>query len=159
MILLRFVFCNYLSLILFLSFFSAFLFFFFSRTFEEFTRIRRPATDALAELSLQNYIEMRSLTGKTWFPLEKTLRICAHIFDSIALATHLFNGFLFPACPTTVQCAKPNVKIKFCQSQWQPLEWLPQPFWPNDTGTMHGRFQSNSGTKSNLPSDFFSNWF
>jgi len=43
------------------------------QVFEQFSLIRQPSTDALCELSLQNYVEMRSLTAQTWFVYKKKL--------------------------------------------------------------------------------------
>eukprot|EP01084_Bolivina_argentea_P115244 204969_1 len=49
--------------------------------FDMFSKTRQPATEALSHLSLQNYVEMRSLTAKQWFvykkKLEKTLNYYA----------------------------------------------------------------------------------
>ena len=39
--------------------------------FNEFSNKRQPSCDALSLLSLQNYVEMRSLTGKKWFLYKK----------------------------------------------------------------------------------------
>ena len=39
--------------------------------FEEISKTRPAATDALSDLSLRNYVEMRSLTAKTWFVYKK----------------------------------------------------------------------------------------
>jgi len=41
--------------------------------FDAFTEHRQPSTDALSRLSLQNYVEMRSLTAKQWFVYKKKL--------------------------------------------------------------------------------------
>jgi len=46
---------------------------------EEYSRLRQPAADALADLSLNNYIEMRSKTASTWFRFRK--RIEHHLHD------------------------------------------------------------------------------
>merc|ERR1712060_577968 len=41
--------------------------------FEAFSAHRQPSTAALSQLSLQNYVEMRSLTAKKWFVYKKML--------------------------------------------------------------------------------------
>lgn len=51
------------------------------QVFDAFSAHRQPSAEALSQLSLQNYVEMRSLTAKKWFvykkKLEKTLNYCA----------------------------------------------------------------------------------
>ncbi|MES1910104.1 MAG: hypothetical protein MHM6MM_002761 [Cercozoa sp. M6MM] len=44
-----------------------------ARAFAEFSRVWRPAADALADLSLANYREMASLTARPWFSWKKAL--------------------------------------------------------------------------------------
>merc|ERR1719474_42101 len=41
--------------------------------FDGFSAHRQPSTEALSQLSLQNYVEMRSLTAKRWFVYKKKL--------------------------------------------------------------------------------------
>ncbi|ETO20720.1 kynurenine 3-monooxygenase [Reticulomyxa filosa] len=41
--------------------------------FHEFSRLRQPSTEGLAHLSLENYVEMRSLTAQRWFVYKKKL--------------------------------------------------------------------------------------
>ena len=43
------------------------------KVFNEFSELRQPSCEALSLLSLQNYVEMRSLTGKKWFLYKKKL--------------------------------------------------------------------------------------
>ncbi len=45
----------------------------FSQVFPEFTKVRKPAGDAILELALRNYIEMRDLTGDPKFLLQKKI--------------------------------------------------------------------------------------
>lgn len=44
-----------------------------SKTFQEYTRIRKPAGDAILELALRNYIEMRDKTADQHFLLQKKI--------------------------------------------------------------------------------------
>lgn len=46
--------------------------------FEEMSRTRQPSTDALSALSLQNFVEMRSLTAKRWFVYKKRVEGILH---------------------------------------------------------------------------------
>ncbi len=45
----------------------------FSAAFEAYTQVRRPAGDAILELALRNYIEMRDKTGDPQFLLQKKI--------------------------------------------------------------------------------------
>eukprot|EP00484_Ammonia_sp_Unknown_P023800 CAMPEP_0197034078 /NCGR_PEP_ID=MMETSP1384-20130603/12282_1 /TAXON_ID=29189 /ORGANISM="Ammonia sp." /LENGTH=514 /DNA_ID=CAMNT_0042463957 /DNA_START=10 /DNA_END=1554 /DNA_ORIENTATION=- len=68
--------------------------------FDEFSRHRQPSTAALSKLSLQNYVEMRSLTAKQWFvykkKFEKALNYYAPtvwrpIYSMVAFSTTPYN--------------------------------------------------------------------
>ena len=43
------------------------------QVFDGFSAHRQPSAEALSQLSLQNYVEMRSLTAKKWFVYKKKL--------------------------------------------------------------------------------------
>ncbi len=45
----------------------------FERAFAEFSRTRKPDTDAIAELALRNFVEMRDLTAQPKFLLQKKI--------------------------------------------------------------------------------------
>jgi kynurenine 3-monooxygenase len=45
---------------------------------DEFNRVRQPSGPALADLSLNNYVEMRSLTAKPWFAAKRRIDALLH---------------------------------------------------------------------------------
>ena len=48
--------------------------------FNEFSAHRQPSTQALSDLSLQNYVEMRSLTAKQWFIYKKKVEKLLNLY-------------------------------------------------------------------------------
>merc|ERR1712228_813114 len=68
--------------------------------FEGFSAHRQPSTAALSQLSLQNYVEMRSLTAKKWFVYKKMLEkklnlylpnVWKPIYSMVAFSTIPYN--------------------------------------------------------------------
>jgi len=49
------------------------------QTVVEFNRVRQPIGDGLADLSLENYVEMRSKTAKPWWVAKRKLELVQYI--------------------------------------------------------------------------------
>jgi kynurenine 3-monooxygenase len=87
-----------------------------NRAFEEFQRLRKENTDALADLSLENFVEMRDKTASRLFQFEKRLEKGLH---------RLFPAWFVPLYTMVTFSRTPYAwAVRRARRQWAVVAWL-----------------------------------